>query len=193
MRFERLALLGLLVCAAPASQAQNLVTNPGFETGDFTGWTTAGSNYFVDAGVGRNGTYAAAFGALSPDVDDVSQVLATQSGQQYTLTFFAQTPEFNNPPGFPNALAVYFDGSLIDGPFTVPDAPGYQQYSYTVTATSATSLLRFTVSNDPDFTQLDDISVTPVPEPGSISLLVAIGISGAGFLARRKQGRPEFA
>ncbi len=113
-----------------------------------------------------------------------------QSGQQYTLTFFAQTPEFNIPPGTPNSLAVYFDGNLLAGPFTVPDNVGYEQYSYAVTATSAASLLRFTVSNDPDYTLLDDISVTAVaavPEPGSLALLIGMGLSGAGFLVRRRK------
>lgn len=190
MRCRILALLGLFLGAASASQAQNLVVNPGFETGDTTGWVVTGSNYFIDSGVGHTGLCAAAFGALAPDVDDVSQMLATQTGQQYTLTFFAQTPEFNIPPGTPNALTVYFDGNLLAGPFTVPDNGKYEQYSYAVTATSAASLLRFTVSNDPDYTLLDDISVTAVaavPEPGSLALLIGMGLSGAGFLVRRRK------
>lgn len=192
MRCYTLALLGLFLGAASTSQAQNLVTNPGFETGDFTGWTVTGSNYFVDVGVGHAGMYAGAFGALAPAVNDISQVLSTQSGQQYILTFFAQTPEFNIPPGSPNALAVYFDGTLLAGPFTVPDNAGYEQYSYTGVATGPTALLRFTISNDPDYTLLDDISVTPlappplVPEPSSLALLAGLGMVGAGFLRRRK-------
>jgi hypothetical protein len=186
MRYVILALLVQFVCAASAVQAQNLVTNPGFETGDFTGWTVTGTNFSVDSGVGHTGTFAASFGEVAPAVDDLSQTLATQSGQQYTLTFFAQTPEFNNPPGSPNALSVFFGGNLISGPFTVPDDPGYQKYSFTVTATSTTSLLHFAVSNDPDFTQLDDISVVAaVPEPGSLALLM--GMTGAGFLMGRRR------
>ncbi len=194
MRGRILALTGLFACLASASQAQNLVTNWDFETGDTTGWTVAGDNCTIQAGDGIDGSYAISCGSHSPDVDDFSQMLATQPGQQYTLTLFARTPEFFiNPPGFPNSLAVYFDGKLIDGPFTVPDDPGYQQYTYLVTATSTATLLRLTVSNDPDYTQIDNISVTkftPVPEPGCISLLTGACLSGAGFLSRRrKQGR----
>ncbi len=77
MRCRILALMGLFLGAASASQAQNLVVNPGFETGDTTGWVVTGSNYSIDSGVGHTGLCAAAFGALAPDVDDVSQMLAT--------------------------------------------------------------------------------------------------------------------
>jgi hypothetical protein len=192
MRFGRCALLGLFVLAASAVQAQNLVVNPGFETGDFTGWTvTGGADPIVDVGIGHTGMYAASLGAIAPDVVDLSQMLATQSGQQYTLTFYAQTPEFNNPPGFPNSLTVYFGDSLIDGPLTVPDDPDYQKYSYTVTATSGASLLHFAVSNDPDYTQLDDISVVAapaaVPEPGPLGLLLGGGIGGVWLQRRRRR------
>lgn len=199
MRYKH-ALIGLLVLAAPAVQAQNLVVNPGFETGDFTGWTATGGDPnnppIVDGGadgdIGHNSTYAASLGAVAPDTQELSQTLATQIGQAYTLTFFAQTPEFNNPPGFPNSLAVYFDGNLVGGPFQVPDDPNYQEYSYQVTASSTNALLRFVVSNDPDYTQLDDISVTAlaapaaVPEPGPLALLLGSGLGGSLLLRSRR-------
>jgi len=187
MRYATLILMGLFALAAPAVQAQNLVTNPGFETGDFTGWTlTGGGDPIVDIGVGHTGMYAASLGAIPPDVNDLSQPLATQIGQAYALTFFAQTPEFNNPPGYPNSLAVYFGDSLVAGPFQVPDDPDYQRYSYTVTATSTSTLLRFLVTNEPDFTQLDDISVVAVPEPGLLALLLGGG-SGSVWLRRYRR------
>jgi len=76
---------------------------------------------------------------------------------------------------------------LIDGPLTIPDNPDYQQYSYTVTAASSTSLLHYVVSNDPDYTQLDDISVTVVPEPCALALLLGGGIGGVCFLRPRRK------
>lgn len=192
MRVALLASLGLVVFAPSLAQAQNLVVNPGFETGDFTGWTITGSTASVQLGDGHTGLYAASFGAAAPNVDDLRQSLSTTTGQQYTLTFFAQTPELNIPPGHPNSLSVYFNGSLVDGPLTVPDNPGFEQYSYTITATSTASLLRFVISNTPDYTQLDDVSVTAItnaatPEPGSIALLTSSILSGAGFLVRRQR------
>lgn len=187
MRFGIPALIGLSLVAASTAQAQNLVANPGFETGDFTGWTVTESVASVEPDVGHTGDFAASFGVAAPDAAVLSQTLLTQIGQKYALTFFAQTPEFNIPPGSPNTFAVYFDGARIDGPFTVPDDPGYQQYNYTVTAFSALSELRFVISNDPDYTQLDDISLTALtaaaPEPDALGLLL-VGVLG-GLLARR--------
>ena len=193
MRFRIATLLGLFFALTSMAQAQNLVANPGFETGDFTGWTLTGATASVESGVGHTGDFAASFGSVSPDVNVLSQTLLTQVGQQYTLTFFVQTPEFNIPPGFPNSFAVSFGGVLIDGPFTVPDDPDYQQYSYTVTALSENSVLRFEVSNDPDYTQLDDISVTlasaAAPEPNALALLTSGSIGGLLLLrSRRKAG-----
>ena len=174
--------------AASVVQAQNLVVNPGFETGDFTGWTVSGPNSSVEPRVGHTGIYAASFGAISPDVDNLSQFLATKIGQQYIVSFFAQTPVFNIQPGHPNALSLYFGGSLVTGPITISDGATYTQYSYTVTANAASSKLLFVVSNDADFTQLDDISVvSTVPEPGTLALLMGTSVTGAGFLARRRQ------
>ena len=188
MRFGIPALIGLSLVAAATAQAQNLVANPGFETGDFTGWAVTEGVSSVEPGVGHTGDFAASFGVEAPDAAVLSQTLLTQIGQQYSLTFFAQTPEFNIAPGSPNTFAVYFGGARIDGPFTVPDDPGYQQYNYTVTALSALSELRFVISNDPDYTQLDDISLTAVtaaaPEPDALGLLLA-GATIGNLIVRR--------
>jgi hypothetical protein len=190
MRYGKLFLPALLVLAASSVQAQNLVTNPGFETGDFTGWTLTGGTYSeVDSGIGHDSDYAASLGNIPPDTVELSQTLSTQVGQAYQVSFFAQTPEFGNPPGTPNSLTVYFDGNWVDGPFTVPETLDYhvfEAYSYRVTASSSSALLRFVVSNDPDYTQLDDISVTAVPEPGTLALLLAGGCGGIWLRRRRR-------
>ena len=56
----------------------NLIVNPGFETGDFTGWrvtrAVSGSNLGVGFGA-HFGTYAASFGAYLTDLYAISQTL----------------------------------------------------------------------------------------------------------------------
>ncbi|MGI4788600.1 MAG: hypothetical protein ACRYFS_07095 [Janthinobacterium lividum] len=130
--------------------------NGDFETGDFTGWTVSGDLTSVDPRVGVNGSYAASFGAELPDFDILSQSLNVVAGQQYTLTFSAQTPEFGKVEdghlGQPNSLSVTFGGSTVAA-FDVPDSDGFTQYSYTVTGNPTNSLLTFDVSNAPSYTQ----------------------------------------
>jgi hypothetical protein len=83
------AMLTLMI-GGPAS-AQNLVANPGFETGDFTGWTQGGNTgaTFVTAGpfdgfLPHSGNFFAALGPVGSD-GTLSQDLATTPGHSYTF------------------------------------------------------------------------------------------------------------
>jgi len=49
------------------AHAASLVTNGGFETGDFTGWTVAGDGIAIDAVFPNTGNYDAVFGATTTD------------------------------------------------------------------------------------------------------------------------------
>src|SRR5207342_1372158 len=77
-----------LLCSAAVANA-NLVTNGGFETGDFTGWTNGGNTGFtgVDPGIQHSGTYGAFFGPIGSN-GFLSQTLATTAGGVYTLSFW---------------------------------------------------------------------------------------------------------
>ena len=82
-----------LVLSGPVLAAGNLVANPGFETGDFTGWTTGGN--FEATGVSGNfdgflpnsGNFFAFLGPVGSD-GTLSQNLATTPGQSYTFSWF---------------------------------------------------------------------------------------------------------
>jgi hypothetical protein len=178
-----LALAGTL--SAPPARAQNLVTNPGFETGDFTGWDVTGTLAYVTTDSPHTGNYAAIFGDSSPNVDSLSQTLTTQPGTWYALSFWAETPVLV-PPGAPNSLSVSFDGSPVVGlPGSLPDDQTYHLYSSLARASSASADLQFTLSNDFDFTGLDDVSVVAVPEPSALTLLAALCLLGTGLSLRR--------
>src|SRR5271154_5839081 len=85
------------VCDAISS---NLVSNCGFEDGDFTGWTITGNtanpgdNYYgvdaFDANSGNFGAYMSQdfFNGTSPV--DLSQTLATSPGGNYDITFWLE-------------------------------------------------------------------------------------------------------
>jgi hypothetical protein len=89
MKASSKILLALTAAAAvslarPASA--NLITNPGFETGDFTGWTLGGfGNVGVDSSNPHSGSYAAFLGEGSPIV---KQIVNTVPGGIYTVSFW---------------------------------------------------------------------------------------------------------
>lgn len=183
----------LATFSAGAAQA-NIVTNPGFETGDFTGWTLSGDTSFtlVDDFFPHSGSFGAFLGTC--DFDDpscdgstgsITQTLATTAGASYDIEFWL------NVEITPNFLSVSFDGIVLDSLTDIttfidggcshpsPIAGGcYTLFSYTASASSATTDLVFTFQHDPWGWDLDDVSVeaaTAVPESGSL-LLVAVGL-----------------
>ena len=196
------AALVLATFSAGAAQA-NIVTNPGFETGDFTGWSLSGDTtlQLVDDFFPHSGNFGAFLGTCDFDdpfcdgsTNSVAQTLATTEGTSYDIEFWL------NIEVTPNFFSVSFDGivldsltdrtTFIDGGCSHPSpiAGGcYTLFSYTALASSATTDLVFTFQHDPWGWDLDDVSVeaaTAVPESGSLPL-VAVGLIALLALRRR--------
>lgn len=187
-----LTLLALAIGLERPATAGNIVINGGFETGDFTGWTTTGSPTVSGAdfnGVPYTGTYKANL-ASSSTGDAISQTLATLANQSYSLTFWAAADASNS-------FTVDWNGSLVAGsPTSIgknrndnQSIGDYSEYTLTVTAVSTSTALEFSASNSTGSTVLDDVSVTPnaaVPEPASIWMMAvgAVGLAGLGWRHR---------
>jgi hypothetical protein len=195
MMILRAAIAAVSMFLAGAVFAQtNLIANPGFETGDFTGWTMAGEtrpdHSFVsnpayypgwDEWLPRSGNSFAALGAVGDNLS-LSQTFATTPGAAYTFIFY-----LGSDGEKPNGITAFWNGSPVLARSDQPETPGhhlingpaaaaYGGYAFTRVASGPTTTIQFDSHNDQGWWALDDVSVT-LPEPASPSAL------GAGMLA----------
>lgn len=182
-----------------ATVAGNLVTNCGFETGDFTGWTLAGNQvpgqlnnlYGVEGvdpfdGISPNsGNFQAFFGTLDSNATTLSQDIVTTAGDFYTITFYvAQDTTPSSQYG--NELMASFGGASLANLSDVA-VEGYTEYTYGITAASGASTLDLTFGNGLGEFLLDDVSVVQTPEPSAWILMLTglIGLIGLGLRGKR--------
>lgn len=181
------ALLGASTVTANA----NLVVNPGFETGNFSGWTVNDPDNFTgvgsDAAFAHSGTHYAFLGA-HPDTGSLSQNLATMTGASYTLSFFLANDITVNQNLSPSTeFDVYFGGTLLLS-LMDPPAMDYTQYTFgNLVASGPSTTLEFRYMHGNDFFRLDDVSVNPsgVPDSGSTVWLALPIFAGLGLLGYR--------
>jgi MYXO-CTERM domain-containing protein len=194
---------------ASSAFASSIVTNGGFETGDFTGWSLTGnpctpSNQYCGVSSASDpnfpipvysGTYAAYFGPVGADTY-LDQTLSLAPSTTYTLTF--SLDEFISPDpahGYVNFVGVSVDGSQLFADGNMANTGGYEQESliFSTAPSGNSGLLQFAFRNDLGYFFLDDVSVTSSPEPASWLLLLS-GLALA-FLYRdanlRKRTMPQ--
>lgn len=137
----------------------------------------------------------------------ISQVLATQIGVKYALTFY--TSEQGPPPPL-NSLTVnvggqinttlnvydpgsdsYADvtsisgGSNIYGPAVIPVPSGWTEHYLEFVADATSTRLSFIGGDTTNAILLDDISVVvAVPEVSSLGMIMGLGLLGLGTAAR---------
>ena len=135
-----------------------LVVNGGFETGDFTGWTTGGNFSWCDVDGGSDFTHSGNFGAcLGPmgSLGYLFQTLATTPGAAYRISLW-----LNNPTADPrNEFVVSWNGNTLMDWSNAPAFP-WTNIQFNVTAPGSSALLQLGFENYENF-GLDEVTVLP--------------------------------
>jgi len=145
----------VLLLHSPVALAANLVTNPGFETADFTGWTQSGISWFtyVSETDPHSGQYEASLGPFDT-LGYLSQNLTTVPGATYEISWWLATSD--DP--IDNHFIVSFGDTVLFDQTGIPPQP-WTKYTFTATATATSTTLQFGFANRPGFFFLDDVDV----------------------------------
>jgi len=172
---------------ALTANATQLVTNGDFQTGNISGWTLTGNtgNSAVLTGAGSDSSFAWYGGAIG-SLGYLNQNLATTAGSRYDLSF-----DVYNPTNVTTQFDAIFNGTTV--------------YSFTNTvmdwthitltgllASSAQTTLTFGARNDPNYIELDNVSVVAanaVPEPATLAIMLGGLALIAGLRRQRRAPR----
>lgn len=199
----RSALPAALLLAASAASAQNLLANPGAETGDLSGWAIGGSaSVRVDNGsfnpginpfeggfafVGGNG----AFGSLT-------QTVAVAAGSAVAnVSFWEQGLNQGSSSDHAYVSLSFVDGAntvlqTVATPAVDSHLGSWTQYSGSFAIPTGTTKIAYTMNfvrvagSDLDgYIDNNSLTVSAVPEPSS-ALLMAAGLLLVPLLKRRR-------
>ena len=195
----------------------NIVTNCGFESGSFSGWSVTGN---LQGGIGGNyvgvdqsnpnsgnseayfGAQSAAFQANDPTQNlygpptTLSQTLSTQTNEYYEISFFLDNNGCSvsdvGCPGYHNYFDAYFNGQLLTQLYDQPYSGSYVEFVFvgsTGTGAYNNGLLQFDFTNDSDYFYFDDVAVTPLgPTPEPATYaLIVPALAGMLYLSRRRR------
>ncbi|MFE9423298.1 carbohydrate binding domain-containing protein [Kitasatospora sp. NPDC006697] len=119
----------LAVTGSAYADSSNLVTNPGFETGDLTGWSCDAGTAGVVHTPAHSGSDALAGAATASDDAQCTQTVAVQPNSTYTLSAWVQ------------GAYVYLGAQNNGNAAWTPSATNWQQLSTSfTTGASATSV-----------------------------------------------------
>jgi PEP-CTERM motif len=178
----------LLIIAVFASVAltarANLVTNPGFETGSFSGWTQFGDTGFTAVAPSspggippHSGNFLAYFGPFSDG--GIQQTLTGPAGA-YSVDFWLAADGGDGG----DYINVTLNGTSI---YMAPGSGGFGFTHIIAAGSSATPnpVLAFHFINVPSYWDLDDVNAVVVPEPGTLGLIALGGLGLVAALRKR--------
>ncbi len=136
-----------------------VAVNGGFESGDLTGYSSAGVSVdplFIGGEFGNYSARLSGSGFLEQDP-------ATTAGQHYIVSFYVA----GDIDASSDSLKVYWDGAQILNQTDV--VPGFHKYTFDLVGDSSdpTTQLFFDFATDGSGLLVDQISITPTPGPAT--------------------------
>ncbi|MDQ6911811.1 MAG: hypothetical protein M3128_02935 [Verrucomicrobiota bacterium] len=191
------SIVALALALHARAQAQELVTNGGFELGttttDFSGWTLSDLSFPIAQNIGRDSNFAHSGSqyanlAGDPGPDSMSQTISTTPGTTYQFSFWLA---HDVTPALGNSFNVSWNGTPVLSLSNV----GIQSYtnghySFDIAATGPLSTISFVYQDNDDFFRLDDVSVLAVPESSTMSLVLMGSGCVASVCYRRRKVSP---
>lgn len=166
------ALVASFFCAQTA--AANLVTNGGFETGDFTGWAQWGAEDILvikpDSLNAHSGdSYVL---KMTDAISYISQAVPTTPGKTYELRFWLRT---DIDLGQRNQFLVQWAGTTLPAISYLPQQD-YTEYVFTnlTPASGSSSDLTFALLTFEGGMFLDDVSVNVLKKAVSVPLTLLL-------------------
>ena len=180
----------------------NVITSPWAPVNAVTGWTSSASGnsaFEIQKGATQGGqsgfmpTAAAGVQYLELNTDrltSISQTISTTAGSSYLLSFAYS----GRPDAAGNAsslMNVYWGNTLLTtSPLVGTTTPTWQNFSQTVSALGASTVLRFesvgptSATSYGSYVDNVSLSVSAVPEPHTYAMML-LGLGLMGFIAAR--------
>jgi hypothetical protein len=182
-----------LLAASSGANATEYLTNGGFDTGDLTGWTHSGDQFFQGVTLSGQGGYPSQSGNYYFEAGNylaqatLSQTFTDVVGQTLTVSGYVTGDGSGLNPSY---VQFVFDGTTYED-IQHPTSP-YTQYTFNVTATGSDTFgINYIDQNG--FLGVDSFSVSSVtsavPEPSTWAMMI-LGFAGVGFMAYRRKSKP---
>lgn len=197
-----LCLAAALMAVATVAPA-NIISNPGFESGDLTDWNTFGLGWRIATGADAlSGTYGLVCDILDSHVGEnwrgVYQNVPITAGTTYSAGAFIRAVSVDVSSSWFELQWLDGDGGVISQ-LQSAAVVGDQAFTYLgvgavvapagAVQASVRGIVNMTTlptGGDGDFQIFDDFNMTAVPEPGSLALL-AVGSLVLGLRRRRRK------
>ena len=186
------SMLVSLAFVAASAGAQNLLANPGFETGDFSSWTvspsTCGSASTLSVVPSPFGSdYAASFSGMLCGIS-LSQSVSTTAGEVYGIQFRVRAQGSDPTGDLESQIGTVANGEG-HASNNIGPSNGARLFRSFFTAGSSTTTISIYGFDTVGSLVIDDVLVTPastLPEPSTFALF-GTGLLGAIPCARRRQ------